>query len=204
MQLGRPKPIRCPHCSALASFYTVLSYNNFEAVTWSNGNSTGSMDFLHPPITRCRNCKRVYWLAKAKRSRATLPEGPIHYQLVREAIFEKAPLIAQPDLEDYLEALRLGLATNTKEEKILRTRVYWEAGQSVENTCRLFELLDPLKLEEALLKAEIARRRGDFKEARSILKGHRGKRGSQVAQMRGWISKRSRRLRKYVRQQPDL
>jgi hypothetical protein len=200
MEPGPERVILCPHCGHKARVGTIRSYSMIGAIAWTDGKISSMAPDL-PAITRCVACSEFYWISEAKvvgefhewgsyRVRSADPAdssagqwlegGPPAEWLSLEPVRHLAG-------EEYLLAIRKGLARTERDEKYLRISAWWShndqyrtveanleakgslSGQVRENLERLRELLDEDDYSDRLFKAEIERELGHFDEARRLL-----------------------------------
>jgi hypothetical protein len=177
---GPDEIIACPHCGFLARQHTLLSGNTFGAIFWTDGKMLAPMLPEFPAITRCARCTRVYWIEDAQvigeeRDGETVPEEWKHAQVVRTLT-----------LDEFREAIQMGLGTNTERECYLRLHYWWARNDPLreetttriphnysdwerENFARLQELLDIHNPSERLMIAEMHREMGNFDAALQLV-----------------------------------
>lgn len=184
MILGPYKILLCPHCQGYLKLATLISGNTFSARQWTDGKMEAPMLPLFPEITRCRHCEVIFWHKDAKtcgklEGHREDPHAP--------TVWKEAPRIKKLDVQGLQEALDAGLGSSVGREKNLRIELWWAINDLVRDGNRnvlfhgerarsfveyhaLFrenlERLDDLLLEGdpagQVMRAEIARERGEF------------------------------------------
>lgn len=165
--------LECPHCKAHARKANLLSGNTFGSHLWSDG-------YMHAPmlpemvsVTRCPNCRRIFWLADAEEV-GDVPEPRFEereVEIKRKWWFGTkkqkqrrswlSPLSDLPELK-HLDAKGLNEALNDLRsnpdrgrEEYLRTRLWWHYNDRFRTepkvTVRPQEEIDNRKNLEALL-----------------------------------------------------
>lgn len=141
----------CPHCNAKALKANLLSGNTFGSQLWSDG-------YMHAPmlpemvrVTRCPDCRRIYWLADAQELRV-VPEPVFEEQEVevnrkwwfgtrkeKRSGYRSSPLADLPELEHLdagglVEALaEITIGSTQGREEYLRTKLWWTHNDSFRN-----------------------------------------------------------------------
>lgn len=176
--------IACPYCAAPARVFQLLSGNPMGAITWTDGWMDAPMMPRTPRITRCSDCKKIYWVATASQL------GYVALGDTSEAAgeFKNAPHVEPLNEADCFEALSEGLAPTTDLELELRVFTWWRgndafrepdhpaghptAPNAVANMERIIELTKEIWEEDLLLfRAEALRHLGRFDEARDSMQG---------------------------------
>lgn len=183
MKPGPDIVLACPQCEAPIVHFTLASGNTIGAQIWTDGKMMAPMLPQLPAITKCKNCAQYFWLHKARK----LGEIPLWGE-GRENIPAKwkvAQQVGELTEAEYLEALGRGLAINRDQEIHLRTEA-WRAGndltrfsetlesstrddESSQNLHQLSILLDESIPRERIIKAEVMRNLGNFKESLRLL-----------------------------------
>ena len=185
--IGPTRIIKCPHCFALVSHFTLLSGNTGGATVWTDGYVDYPMFPRSPYITKCHNCAGYYWRADAEE----IGELPFRGEerkpvLGQDPDWANAPRIKELDEDEYWAALASGTASTTKEEKFLRILAWWRSNDpyrdhpdpaeitrssdSILNLERLIELLsDSDEPRDMLFNAEVFRQLGRFDESIAVL-----------------------------------
>ena len=63
---GPDKIIACPQCKALSKMHTIASGNTFGSVLWSDAKMDAPMLPEADQVTRCGQCKTVFWIKNAQ------------------------------------------------------------------------------------------------------------------------------------------
>ncbi|HXG21431.1 MAG TPA: hypothetical protein VNN62_20450 [Methylomirabilota bacterium] len=181
---GPDRIIACPHCGFLARQHTLLSGNTIGAILWSDGKMEAPMLPEFPAVTKCRGCKRFYWVDEAEVKGELKPFGSKSKRVPKE--WMRAEPIEHLTIDEYIEALDAGVGTNVEKERYLRVHFWWAVNDIVrrnpnakiptryieklhENLRKLFALLDERNPKDRIMKAEIAREMGDFAQAIRLL-----------------------------------
>ena len=176
--------LACPHCQALARLFTVASADGTGCVSWTDGYQELPMTPVQPNISRCRECKKLMWVAQCapvgmiERTETPTPE---------QTAWSGLPYLEPVDEDGYLEALESGLAEYPEQETELRVFAWWRANDkyrqspnsgryptspaAIANLEKLVELLKDGEHEFVLFRAEALRQLGRFDEAREALHG---------------------------------
>lgn len=133
----------------------------------------------YPALVRCAHCQNLLWLPEAREHQFETP--PKMFENVGGALDPIAPTES-----DYLEAINSGLAPDKEREIYCRLHA-WHcfndarrdeknaenlselSAVAASNMKALFALLDRVKPDERMLRAEIARELGRFPEALGLL-----------------------------------
>lgn len=173
----------CPYCGAKAHKAELGSYNTFAATFWSDFFRIAPMAPSQDVVSRCWKCKKAFCIWSAKSSTVSLEfitsnrvDNPYitwtgDYSAVKEALVEE---LRKADLDNELELrMRLLWAANHKDR---RSFVEQRSGKSIivkevpaaerrENLQRLSSMTNM----QTMLKVEILREMGNFKEAKAVL-----------------------------------
>ena len=169
----------CPSCDGLLIQRTLLSGNTIGARYWTDGKMDAPMLPQYPALVRCAHCQTLLWLPEAREH----DSGTLSKRM--ETVFGARFPIA-PTEADYLEAIHSGLAPDAEREIYCRIHAWHcfndarrdqknaaELGElsdvAASNMKALFVLLDRLKPDQRMLRAEIARELGRFPEALGLL-----------------------------------
>jgi hypothetical protein len=113
--------IACPQCGALARVFSLMSGNTLGATLWTDAYMDAPMLPRPPAITRCDNCTAFFWVKDAPRvgkvSRWSDEPAP-------EA-WRNAPEVRPLSEDEHWEAIANGSASNSQEERLLRTWAWW-------------------------------------------------------------------------------
>ncbi len=170
----------CVRCGQQIKQPTLLSGNTFGARLWTDGKMDAPMFPEYPMLVKCPTCRGLFWIDEAKKL------GEIAWFEADLQEFADSLDYETPTEADYLEYVSdMDLAP--EKERYIRIRAWWRANdllRDVEdqdrsaprfldlqysNLDRLSSLLDESAPEDRLLKAEIARERAMFEQARSLL-----------------------------------
>jgi hypothetical protein len=185
MLFGPERVIACPVCEHPALVFTLRSGNTAGAVSWTDGKMSAPMLPQAPPITRCPECNRFYWVEDAQK----LGELELSSGQPVPAKWAAAQPIQALNANELLLALEAGLGSDPRREQQLRILAWWAANdirrppafepkrefntplspEAKANLQRLFDLLDPDDPAGRLFKAEAARELGDFSTATALL-----------------------------------
>jgi len=180
MLIGSDRILVCPICGTYAKVRTLMSGNTFGALRFTDGSMIAPHLPDMPYFTNCRTCGKRYWLDDDNTVWDPWSKEPQDPEICAQAEY-----VEKPTPEDFSEALRDGLATDTKQEKYLRVRYWWAvnaAGQRPANDAESnwpLDMFDNLRSLEAMLdesdpnarlmKTEIARETGRFEDAMKLL-----------------------------------
>ena len=173
--------LACPHCQTHARLFTVASPDGTGGLSWTDGYQEMPMTPVQPNVSRCRECKKLMWVAQCGHV-ATIEEGkPEH------AEFRELPYLEPVDEADYIEAVDTGMAELPEQETELRVFAWWRGNDryrrlegpgrypaspvAVANLKKLVELLKDGEHEFVLFRAEALRELGRFEEAGDALHG---------------------------------
>lgn len=197
MRPGPDRVIECPECGALHRVFSLLSGNTFGATYYSDGKMIAPMMPEPPRITRCDQCRKLFWVAEARQI------GEISPHITEEAHIEEdwkyqgadkawisAPQVSELSEEEFFEAIEGGFAVGTARERDIRILTWWRsndlyrsedaesehrdvarAPRAVSNMEKLFKLLDADDPRQRIMKAEVARHLRNFDVCISLLEG---------------------------------
>lgn len=186
MKLGPDLIIACPHCGFLARKRTILSGNTFGAKLWSDGKLKARMWLDLPKVTKCSSCKHFYWIDEVEvKGEIDLFDNKTK-NIPQE--WENAQPIMYLTIDEYIEVLETDVPNDVQKERYLRKQFWWSVNDILrenlnaqiptyylqklhENLAKLTLLLDEYNPNDRIIKAEIARETGDFKEAIRLLEG---------------------------------
>jgi hypothetical protein len=170
----------CPACGRLIRQKTLMSGNTFGALTWTDGYQVAPMLPSYPSMVKC-NCGNFFWLEDVE----SVGEIPFSARDVPEE-WEAAPEATKLSLNEYREALSMGVGTSPEKERYLRVKLWWKINdkrrqnplevppeyQSLfrENLERLLEILSAESPGQKIMNAEILRELGRFEESIELLK----------------------------------
>lgn len=123
---------KCPGCDNLLRNEIVMSSNTFGAKLYSDGKAVSPM--LPEPIilTSCKKCNTMFWLSHLR----TL--GSIGWDTSENPEWENAEELELLDIPEYLNALKIGIAKNKKEEIFIREKIWWLYNDRIRNNRKLF------------------------------------------------------------------
>lgn len=164
--------VKCPICGAQHRMVKpAKKLKDFEM--YSDGKTVSSELNESLEVSRCSKCNEFYWIEDAP-----VVVNPIEGEL---------PLVRSLSIAEYVEMLTGSTQTvTTDEEEILRMELLWAFNDRVRQGKLLFEsdeertiwsanmdalssLLDESDVYSRMIKAEIARERGNFEEAEMLL-----------------------------------
>jgi hypothetical protein len=133
-----------------------------------------------PDLTKCRQCKSIFWLSKLRKV------GTYKWGDNIKSKWENADDANFLKIKDYFEALERGIAKNKKEEFFIRQRIWWSynkrtrKGKNIfkgeedelrwkENLNQLLRLLDLSEVNQRMMAAEIHRNMGAFENCISLI-----------------------------------
>lgn len=169
----------CPACQQLLIERTSLSGNIIGARFWTDGKMDAPMFPQTPALVRCAHCQTLLWLPEAREHE--FAQAPQMFENVEGALSPIPPIES-----DYLEAIETGLAPDKERERYCRVHAWHcfnDARREQKNAAELselpdvaasnmkalFALLDRVKPEQRMLRAELARELGRFPEALGLL-----------------------------------
>jgi len=170
----------CPKCSQYIKQVTLESGNTVGARFWTDGKMDAPMMSDQPWLVKCPACKNLFWVDKAKQLAELDPLAKAKKEFSDALMFEH---LTETDYLKFLQTKKI----SKKKEEYVRIRAWWCTNDSMrhekptkrskvvftkdqeDNISRLYELLDEEDPNQRLMKAEIARERGMFDEAMSLL-----------------------------------
>ena len=170
----------CPSCTKSVREETLASGNTFGATFWSDGKREAPMLPSLPDLVRCPFCNSLFWLSKARKLKSVDPWR------MEEPSEEDGADPIEPVAEDFLEAIRIGLAKDADQEQYFRIRAWHAAndllrydpnlpvesvisGAMVENMRAIYSGLDKIDPGERIMMAELSRELGDTDQALQLL-----------------------------------
>ncbi len=174
MILSNPLILNCPGCGAPHSCINMLSGNTFGGIFWSDGFYLAPMLPDIPRFTKCYACGLIFNQHNCPKTESKSEET------------DRYPEVSALEKEDLITALGQNVHEGNKDDEIyLRIRLWWamnkrpfhadETGKLTvdtkyrENAHALSFLLDDSNLEHLLIKAELSRNLGEFKECLNLL-----------------------------------
>lgn len=150
------------------------------ARSWTDGKMDAPMMPDQPWLVKCPSCKSPFWVDKAKRLAELEPLANVKKEFSDSLVYEH---LTETDYLKFLQKENI----SKKREEYVRIRAWWCSNDSMryekttkgftvvfskdqeDNISRLYELLDEKDQNHRIMKAEIARERGMFDEAMSLL-----------------------------------
>ena len=187
MILGPTFIYQCPSCSNLFSVPTLLSGNSNGVKLYSDGKSIKPMAPEFPIITKCTNCKNIFWIKYAKQIGSY--EDRLFGDSDEDDTINKWKEIEQAStlsVYDLIETLGTEI-TKTKDLKFyIRERIWWGFNDRVRNKKNLFtsekdkilytenikkyiSLLDSNNINDIFTLAELYRNIGNYKKCKELL-----------------------------------
>lgn len=170
---------KCLQCSGMIKQYTYHSHNTFSAKLWTDGYSEAisSSDFM-----KCPHCNSSIWMSELE----TVEE--IDMKMMEKLpidIYFRLKKACVPVFNDYV--IELNRKSLSESQKLtLRMRAWWAgndtrrylcdkqnremSGEELKNLHSLDEIIYATDERNRLMKAEIKRELGEFKEAKSLLR----------------------------------
>jgi hypothetical protein len=179
MTLGPTIIRKCKECGELFSQDTIGSGNTFGATQWTDGKLDAPMLPDQPALVKCPTCSAVVWIEEQE------VVGEISKWGSRgetNPAFENAQSYDTPTFDDYIEFLNLG-SCNKEQQRYVRLRAWWHSNDfqrftgsefpptdsKIANMEAFALLLDEQDETGRLMKAEVYRELGRFREADSLL-----------------------------------
>jgi len=179
MDFGPDNYYKCPSCKKMVSQGT-FSQNNFGSTLYSDGCESGVSLVDSPEVTKCKNCKTIFWL----NAKSFAGQGEMY---IKEPQFKDAVPASLLTFNEIKKAIKDDLFSNEKEEKHLRNCLWLcfndriRTGKSglftnktdeklyMQNCLRLIELFNKNYIEEMFLTAELCRNIKDFTGCKTLL-----------------------------------
>lgn len=187
-----PGPIyihQCPYCIKLISRYSLLSGNSNGVKVYSDGKSIKPMAPEFPIITKCANCKNIFWIKDAKPIGSYDYEDNIFGDSFEEntknewkeaesastlSVYDLISVLGTEitktkDLEIYIrERIWLGFNDRVRDNKILFTSEK-DKILYTENIKNYIPLLDSNNINDIFKIAELYRNIGNYKKCKELL-----------------------------------
>jgi hypothetical protein len=176
--------IACPVCQALAKVFTVENFDPRGTITWSDGWQDAPMMPRPPRITRCAQCRKIFWTAEAPQLGYA---PPVELATAEQAAWTQAPYVEPLDEEGVAEALATSLAPTPDLEMELRVLRWWRGNDAfrrvdapighatesgaIANMERIIEMMQEGEEDLLLFRAEAERELGRFDDALRTLDG---------------------------------
>ena len=170
---GPPIIEKCTECSGLLRRDIMASDNTFGATFWTDGYTDDCFD--ESWLIKCPHCEALIWSDEIEKVNAI-------DDIDSKKNYERSKPCELLKVEDYFEKLKEN-NLDSRKLKYIRMRIWWMENSKRRNTddkiklsdkerdnlLKLYDLLSFLDDDELLLKAEIKRELGEFKEAEAIL-----------------------------------
>ncbi len=166
--------ISCPLCGQYAKKKTLISGNTFGAVLWSDGKRIAPMLPEFPSLVLCKKCDQFYWVKNANKV-----EEISNYSEIKDK-WGNIDFVEFPTFHQYFIALE-----TISNEKFIRINIWWSFNDyfrnnhenditpdmqklNTKNLIALLKILDESDNNELLMKAEVLRNLGQFKESKQL------------------------------------
>lgn len=172
---------KCSACGTLIAELTIASGNTCGARFWTDGKREAPMlpDALW--LVKCAHCGALIWINEQKKVGELGPWAPRGKDAAR---FRSARPPAAPSLDDYFAALSAPIA-DAQKERYIRLRAWWAGNdcrrqsghaapmsdQEIANLRTFLPFLDDADENDRVMKAEVLRELGMFRQAESLLLG---------------------------------
>lgn len=190
MRLGPNDIYKCPNCEFLILSISFISFNNFGASSYSDGQVIAPMLPNIPNLTKCKRCNAIFWLNKLEvfsyefweefNNPLAILLNPTNYKE------DEACWAEHLEIDEYFEALEKNIFENKEEEIYIRKRIWWlyndrlKMGQKIfngeedelqwkENLNKLLNLLDVSDIDQRIMAAEIYRNFGEFEKCINLI-----------------------------------
>jgi len=171
--------LRLPNSTTLTQITSLDSSNNFGATYWTDGRCVAPMDPDEHWLRVHRRTGEFFWTDECEEIGRDTTWGGISSE------WKHIPFADDPEADDFLHAIKNGLADNPKKLRYLRVWFWWKQNDSVRsdgqlqadleayrgNLEALIAISDLTHPNERLMAAEAARQLGDFAHACELLAG---------------------------------
>jgi hypothetical protein len=174
MILSNPLILNCPGCGAPHTCINMLSGNTFGGIFWSDGYYLAPMLPDIPRFTKCCACGLIFNQHNCPKTESESEQT------------DRYPEVSALEKEDLISALGQNVYKGDKDDEIyLRIRLWWAMNKRPfhadetetlmvdsdyrENAFALSKLLDGTSEQHLLIKAELSRNLGKFKECLNLL-----------------------------------
>ena len=171
---------QCLNCQNLLTRQSLASGNTFRSKLFSDCKRIAPMLPDFPNLTKCKNCNTILWLSKLQEIGTYEPGDS------KNLNWQNADKTEFLTIDDYYNAIGLGLAENIGEEILIRLLIWWAFNDRVrngkeiynnegdeirwkENCLTLMDLLDSQDDNRKIMLAELNRNLGYFEECISII-----------------------------------
>ena len=170
---------QCPNCGYEFTAWEVASCNTFGAKFYTDGSVYGPMFDRGSPLLICPGCSRYFW-----REDVLTLDSIRDSEYFMDAEKKSLPGAGWVQGHHYEDMVRQSFWRTPDVEKYIRIRAWWSSNspyrenptqefrlstEQEDNLRRLLELLDADDPHESLMKAEILRELGEFKECLKLL-----------------------------------
>jgi hypothetical protein len=171
---------QCPECGSFITKGSLRSGNTFGSRLFSDGKVIAPMLPDFPDLTKCKKCNTIFWLSKLKEI------GTFEWGEDRNPEWQNADVAQFLEIDDYFNAIKMGIAENKEQELIIRQQIWWayndrsRMGQKIfndendelrwiENVEKLKSILNQSDINQKIMVAEINRNLGDFENCIHII-----------------------------------
>lgn len=201
---------KCSKCSCLILETHLISGNTKDAVYWIDGKMEAPMFPVEPELIKCQQCSSLVWLAELQEIEASDYNN-------KDIVNKVEQHVIAPSFDDYFSFLEMGCLEPTK-ELYLRIRAWWAGNDSrrrgdadkplsereIINLTMLAEILDVADDDCRIMKAEIFRELGRFKDANYLICDLRGRDQSlTVTTILSLIDKEQSHLVRLINEEPS-
>ena len=192
---------KCPGCTQPVKLYRLTSTDTSMAKFWTDGKMEAPLIPDQPEFVKCPFCKRLFWVEEAEtlaeeEQKLFKPDRWKEARFARipghEELFDavESGCGDTTEHEIYLRMRLWWLANEadrksgrTSSQKIIdflfkpprreknRLDAVKKDSRDMENMTRLFALLEDLRPDVRIIKAELAREMGQFEKAKKLLQG---------------------------------
>lgn len=176
---GKSIILKCSACKKLIEQETISSGNTFGARYWTDGKEDTPMLPDAPQFVKCGHCATLIWIDEQ------LKVGEIEQPWLNNGYFKGSCRYKIPSAQDYFSALAVGNFFDKHRELYLRLQAWWTGNDirrqkknppplSKDEIANLRAFVKMIKRKESheevrIMKAEIMRELGNYKEAMKLL-----------------------------------
>ncbi len=184
MILGPTFIYQCPQCKSLVSRGSLESGDIAGIRVYSDGKRVAPLLPQFPTVTRCWNCRHIFWINDAKEVGEYKNAQAVPWEWVnaKTAVFLT--------VYEYAEALAQDCAADEEQERYLRIRMWRGFNDRVregsplfndekdeelwtDNVEKLMMMLDEENPNQCVLLAELSRNLGQFQRCKELVKSLR-------------------------------
>lgn len=172
---------KCSECSCFILETHLISGNTMGAIYWTDGKMEAPMLPEEPELIKCHQCNALVWLAELQEIEASDYNN-------KDIVNSVEQYVITPTFDDYFSFLEMG-CLESKKELYIRIRAWWAGNDcrrrgetdkplsesEIKNLTMLAEILSEEEDDYRIMKAEIFRELGLFKEASYLIHGLRGR-----------------------------